>query len=225
MADVGFELIETLSVLSAGRAPAVTEVFSLSDVNGPPNGTSAGIDCADAIVALVGVVLADTPTAHTNIVDVVFNTNDYYFIDLPGIGRVGDVFPADLGTALDNLVAKLEALDGVSSAVGDSGTGALTITTSDPVRCSGWSAQNGAFDVSGDSTWARFRVWGLPVGATRWQRLPIEGEPGVLVVGRFADRNWIERINCAGLSRLYVELMDSDGTVKGIIAPCENEAG
>jgi len=86
----------------------------------------------------------------------------------------------------------------------------------------------GGFDldllvVHREATGARFRIWGLPSGSQRWRVLNGGAEI-------HTTSNWMERVVVAGISRLYVEVLQVDGDVDGTaprvtwtVAPCAGD--
>lgn len=71
-------------------------------------------------------------------------------------------------------------------------------------------------ELAGGAASVAFRLWGLPRGRTAW--CVLNGSDVTTTT------NWMERVTCAGIDRLYVEIVTIDtGTVSVYVGPCIDE--
>ncbi len=241
LSNVGYELLKRLGILGAARTPVLRPqawVFPgppntpssppLSPGNGPPTSVNDGIDLnilgESPLVALVGVRLRASPSAHSA----------YLRVDTADAGRdYGAFFGPEQeevtvsGVASDKeaTVAALKAALDISADFLGLGGAAHLVSTNNNIlhyefpQATAVQLHTGSSDVSpyqsvvNESTFAHWRLWGLPTGTNRWVLVHKLGHQ----VTREAQD--LQPVECAGYSRLYVEVLRSDGAVLPIVGP------
>ena len=207
-------------------------VIAAADSEEPPD--EYGVDVYGAAVALVSVDLrvVPSPAAATALrltqkveADVTFGveaiplpageepTQDLLHEALPtdDVRSVLEALAADFQGALGEDFFVVVVDQEVVCAAGPNGWGAWSWGDPEGQQSSGPGGGEGenpgdetslhGVAISIESRRARFRLWGLVQGSDVWR---------VLNGGReiVADVNWTERVVCAGLSRLYVEVLE-----------------
>lgn len=187
--------LNNLAILSAGRHPDWTAQSTVDTPTGPPTLPTDGVDLRGAIVALLAV---DLPTDH-HYITLTWDAGTTYTVTIDGTPHA-ELADTDAPTTL----AALAAATGGSIIDGE-----LVIVTNDPVSV-GVSGGSGTITMVEAATEVDFQVWLYSDG---WA-----AAHGGLFEGVAAS--WTERIECAGYSRAYIEVIATDGRVVPRIGPC-----
>lgn len=210
------ELIAQLAVLSQGREPLFAEsIVDASTLPDPPSSATDGVALSGETVALVGVRLrADAASQRATVVVDTVDDTTVYTVTLDGTPYVyaamgGDLAPeivAGLRDAINVGVDFVATVDGESLVIQAVDVANFTVALSTV-------GGSGALSYTQDATTATFEVWALPTGETSWFKLRN-------LSGIAATENTLERIVCAGLSRLFVRITATDGNVYAMSGPC-----
>jgi hypothetical protein len=231
------ELINTLAVLSQGRdilPAAQTEITPLT-LPGPPTLLTDGIALGNTIVAWILVRLRADVSKQATVVKVVsVADSETYEVKLDD-GTGVESHPINSGVSATKTTILQALADSINISPGSTlYTASLDAAPADPVLTikhvavpSYTAVKNvtGAADMSVDpeAQSVTFRVWALPKVETSWYRLPIEGRPDPGSDKIVVANNYMERLVVAGLQRLFVEVVNTDGTVTPVIAPSIEE--
>lgn len=220
-----FETVNRLATLVVGRRPEWTTQPTLT---APPDAPTAGVPLLDRARCLVSVALREAPARRTARVRITAAdaattytiTVDGHAVPITGESDVEDVASA-LKTALeaDVDVAALVTVS-IESTGGVADTLVLRGISADDYTITAAAASGtGTLTLVADATTVTVRVWGLArgAGAPAWTMLR-GGDWGELDA-----RGVIERLDCAGLERVAVQLVDADGAVTVAIGPCAEE--
>lgn len=191
----GYELIRQLSVLNSGRNPRWSAQPATSTPTAPPTTPSDGVALQGAVVALLAV---DLPTDH-HYITLVYDAGTTYTVTIDGTPHAA-LADTDAPTTLAALAT---ATGGVVL------DGELVIITDKAVSVS-VSGGAGTITLTDAATEVDFQVWLYSDG---WA-----AAHGGLFEG--VEASWTERIECAGYSRAYIEVIATDGRVVPRVGPC-----
>jgi hypothetical protein len=241
-ADV-FTAATQLAILAAGRTP----VWSTQDnatSNVPPAAANAGVALQSSVRTLVHVSLRQDVNHRTVRLSTSATLSGTYTITIDGtVVTVNGALAATLAELVDNIATAINANVTVAALVTAVGTAVSPSVTHNAVLITGDGEADFSvnFTHSGaavlvalaDPTAATLRPWwfaGARVGNTPPQVWAWSGDTFVL-----DRRGFVQRFDCAGLDRLFVQLSDrlgasGDGTMVtyGVpiisIGPCLSEA-
>lgn len=215
----------TIAALQSAQYPrfdlAEDATYTAASESSAPSG-DVGVSVEDSLFSLVMVTLKYDPTVSAQYVgvDSVLDSTTYTVT----------IDSTDVTYDSDASATEEEILLGIAEAViAESGFSAKVL--GGLVRI--WKDDGSSFTLStdantleyGEATSVTFAVWALPniEGAAdpdyreRWSRV---GESTVTI-----SSNYIQRWGCGGLSRMYVEITDSDGVCITSVGPCKASAG
>lgn len=220
MSTIGVELVKVLAVLSQGRNPGWT---IQAEATAEPATIVAGVNVLEAVVAQLLVACRRDPAAHTSrvTVDTVDLTVTTYTITINGTAVAYDASvesPADQAALVNGIADAINA-DGtvgplvtatVTDANGDNTIDTIVLTNNTGAATTHTTAVSvtgyGALSFTEDYTGISFRLWGLP-NTSNDTSLAL-ALPWVLInSGDFTIdyRGFVERIECAGFSRIFLE--------------------
>jgi hypothetical protein len=212
----------TIAVLMGGRTP----VWSTQDAVGsgsPPSLPTDGVVLQGAVKALAHVQLRDNPAYRSAIVSVsTLVLTSTYTVTINGTSVAYD---ANAGGAVD----LEDVVDGIAAAINANVTAAAVVTASsyaasgtgarDRVKIVGDSAEDWSISVTAgggaglecvaDLTGALVQTWWVP-GARAGSMPPAiwSATEEAYVADR---RGYLERLDCAGLDRMYLQVYDKAG--------------
>lgn len=215
------DTIQALAVLSQGRAPSFTaqSEVDVGSLNGPPPLTTSGVPltlAADgpAVVALAVARLREK--AHTRKVIVSVETSDataLYTVTLAGVDydyqAVGGDVEADI---LDGIQAIVDAGPYTAAVVGT--TVEIIGDTTDSYSAVVSATATGELSIVREASRVALRVW------LRRADSPYDWHACDEVE---TTTNWVERYVVAGFDRMWVEIVETNGTVTPAIGPCDLE--
>jgi len=241
--NLSYELMKEVAILSKGRSPAFYPqqfVYNLGgtawpqdlvgqsifDPGVPQDGdTNLGIDTRDYILAKVGIRNRLNSRLWAS----------YYRVDLADAGEnygiswgVGTGFstvtvPGITGDIPATTSAVLAALNGDPGFSGAGGVAApvpdrddlliITFPVNTPTFFDIGASLAPFQSLASESIWTTWRVWGMPLGQTVWQRL--HKVPSFASADAFS----VALVNVAGYDRIYVEVMRTEGYCLPFVAP------
>lgn len=214
-----FETLNRLGVLGAGRRP---EWRAQASTDGPPPALSAGVALGGAMKTLVHVALRDVAHYQSARVTLEYEAGATYTVTINGeaVVQSADTDTATTLAALADAINANVTLDGVVEASISGGVLVVRDVADAPFTISVSNTPVAVDDmtVEVDATSCTARVWLLPGGINNTDR------PATWVVagqGEFTldHRGLMERLDTAGIDRLYVEIADADGVVRVAVGP------
>jgi len=230
MTTIGFETLKEISILMHGRKSPLVEQAAVSPgaEPGPPSLVGDGVALSGAIVAWVGLRLRENAATQKTVITL--DTADDSSTYTVRLGGETYTYAASGGDAAADILEGLRAAIAASSVYTVSVDGNTLIING--VKAPAYAVTVSATATGelseiheGDS--ATLRFWGLPADPVfddaAWFRLPVEGRtnPNALV---WALNNWLERISVAGLARLFIEVVETNGAATPLIGPAELES-
>lgn len=221
--SITFAEIQELAVLSQGRNPDFTEVVTDAVApNGPPDSLTDGAFLDDVILA---VVLADSGPGNVATLEITtVDDTATYTVRLGGLvySFSGDGGGETANDLLSGLATQILQSSLYTAAVNSDDQLVITRVDGDAFSCYFEAGGSAVVSASRNAGEVRFRLWGLPKGQSDWYVLPVEPDAGdIRLTSLHTRRRWSERYAVAGLQRLYVEIVETDGTVSFSIGPCK----
>jgi hypothetical protein len=251
MAAISWELIKDIAVRKAGRTPVPLPqswVHFPIDLVRPiiPNKDTDGIEVTDAIVAKVGVRLNKVAgefrgwlKVHTASAGVPYGVQ--YFGTGAGSQQITGASAADVQTIIDNVLADFVASFTWGSASQVDGEDLIewlideasnkyrppydppdwfkgpAVTLIDEIRSDGAGmATTANQSMVCEATECTWRVWGIPLGMDEFEL--IDGN----VYTSFSPYGVVD-IPCAGYTKLFVEVINADGSVLPFVGPGQRD--
>ena len=233
--DLSYELMKDLTVLSAGRSPALSPQEGwIHTPNGPPiysalaSANTDGIDVRDNIRARVGVRLrrdpawirswlrCDTADAGQQYGAVI---TPHPFVTVAGTAGDPTATIAALKVAVDANAAFTTI--GVATQILSSYPAILEYAVPGPQMAEMWSGYSGALGNSASAPYqslmtearsCHWRIWGRLLGHPHWQALG--------TFSSWGPADYVD-LNCSAFERIYVEVVWADGSVIALVGPCE----
>lgn len=212
------ELVAQLAVLSQGREPTFTDQAAINaSLPDPPSSAADGVAIDGETIAVLGVRLRQDAASQRAevVVDTVDDTATYEVI-LNGTNYTYAASPGDLETEIvEGLRDDINGGVGFTASV-DGTTLIVQGDDADNYTVGVTASGTGALSYTLEATDVTFAVWALPVGLSSWHLVRSLDAVNATV-------NTIERIVCAGLSRVFVQITDTDGVVVPFVGPCALE--
>lgn len=220
-----YELVNQIAMLLAARNP--TWSIQSGGQTGAPDSAAAGVQLANSPRAMISVALRETPHYFTARYRVTAgDASTTYNLSVNGNAIAGVTGEANVEDIVQELLTDIAAVPAIVALVNVATEGTPEIDTviltgkaeADLTIVAGVSGGAGTITLTQDATAASVRIWGKPKS----------GGPNWLLVrdGTFEGldyRGLIERLDVAGLDRLYIEVYDEDGTVTCTVGPATTE--
>jgi hypothetical protein len=219
------EAIKDLATLSQGRVPVWTSqtVVDPGALNGPPTSTLSGLDMGDAVIAYCAVSLRSAVTVQTArvTIDAVDDTATYT-ITLDGVNADYAAMGGDLEAEIAaGLKAAVEALPAGYTVALDGSDLIITGPDIDQYTVAVSATGTGALSEWHDASFVRFRIWVLSKTLGTWHKAVNLDEP--TDSWNQTQVNWMGRFLVAGMSRAYIEILETDGRVTPRLGPTRAE--
>jgi len=214
------ETIRKIQTLVAGRNTKVQDAQTLQSPNGKPPNAQAGFAVDGAVLGFLGVqLLEDVNSRKARVIIETAVSGSEYLINFGALGTSGYVagvsdtvddivegLIADAGSTYDALGTLVNAGDGVLLFSGLDGDAYSVVATADG---------GASIAIVEEATSVEWRRWIRFADSATWF--------GVFDSLRTDTDNAAERHVIAGIERVYIEILSTNGTVTPLFARCEPE--
>lgn len=215
----------TTTYISYGLNPSWSEQTEVSSPPGDPPASGVGISVLDSVVALLRVQLREKPGYHRGRVWVPsggVQNSQTYTVTINGVAHnfVSDATATEQ-EILDGLKAAILAgvqPVGVTQEIYDSKNVLLIESTNTPPAVSTFTLATSATGAATMDDWIEptsvtFDVWSTAKDQTVMDM--VDGFTTITIT-----KNWIQRIECGGVSELFIVPTATNGDVRMFVGPC-----
>jgi len=194
---------------------------------------SDGVSVVDAIVAIAALVLRADPSSQLAELTILSGGSfgDDWEVYITPLGAAQESYvvtaagtetPAEFAALMAIQINAGTNFEAVQKAAPDDATLEIRgvvdgVSRPAPWVIEGGSTGDGTGTITREASWVRWSLWGLLSGRTDW--VVIDGGATHEAIG-----NQAKRVNCAGLDRLYVEILGGNGLVTPVIGPGGDES-